>query len=748
MKKAFFILTAFLAAFVLFASFMPKAQVAAQVSNGFSDALSNDRVMGTHSLELEVKDGQKTQTRALYSKMVDLTNPFEFNIKLDDFCKDGGFRLSFLSSKDDYPMEGYGDGFGIYFWDETAWGHTEHTWLRADFMRYSKAGLKTQEAKRVFGSDEDYMGKTLYIKVWNLDENNYAIQINTDGTKDSATAAAIGGISKADLGAFDPTNCVLMISPEIDDSRAHSHERNVKLELSNIKGNGEYVNVTKSSTGQGTLQLSVGETAAVGSKITVTTEPQAGWELSKLLVNGTEVEVDSNGQYVITNVQADVSVQAEFTLMELPPVIHTVTVTQGTNGVITSSKTGEVVEGSEITISAKPNKGFFLSAIKANGTALELVNGQATYTVNADVEITAEYTAYAVASDSRFTDALNNGRVDAKEVEGKTQLTLVTTSPSEKSISRAIYSQKVSLNELEFYITLDSFNVDGALRISFLSASSDYPMEGYGEGLCLYFWDETAWGHAELTSLRTDLYAYGYGSSDKTQIKEDRAFSDGHVVGTTFKVRIFNYSDASLAVLFYIGEDQVSGGEVSKALLPADFNWNDCYMIITPEIDDNRAHSWDKDVQVTVGSITTTKGEDPVKPDQPVDPVVEPEEYTITYKSGDTTLRVAYAEEGELFPEFSAPEVEGYEFDGWYLDRDFTTPFTNRTASRDIEVFAKYSKIEEETPVTEAPAPETTTSPSETAPKKKGCKGALVPSIVGVVFLLGSIVVIKRKKEN
>ena len=63
---------------------MPKAQVAAQVSNGFSDALSNDRVMGTHSLELEVKDGQKTQTRALYSKMVDLTNPFEFNIKLDD----------------------------------------------------------------------------------------------------------------------------------------------------------------------------------------------------------------------------------------------------------------------------------------------------------------------------------------------------------------------------------------------------------------------------------------------------------------------------------------------------------------------------------------------------------------------------------------------------------------------------------------------------------------------------------------
>ena len=69
----------------------------------------------------------------------------------------------------------------------------------------------------------------------------------------------------------------------------------------------------------------------------------------------------------------------------------------------------------------------------------------------------------------------------------------------------------------------------------------------------------------------------------------------------------------------------------------------------------------------------------------------------------------------------------------------------------DTPVDPVVTTTEAPTPVvttTEAPAPETTTSPSETAPKRKGCKGALVPSIVGVVLLLGSIVVIKRKREE
>ena len=53
---------------------------------------------------------------------------------------------------------------------------------------------------------------------------------------------------------------------------------------------------------------------------------------------------------------------------------------------------------------------------------------------------------------------------------------------------------------------------------------------------------------------------------------------------------------------------------------------------------------------------------------------------------------------------------------------------------------------------TKAPDKTTTEAPKDNTPSdnntKKGCKNALVPSILGVVFLLSSIVVIKRKREE
>ena len=77
----------------------------------------------------------------------------------------------------------------------------------------------------------------------------------------------------------------------------------------------------------------------------------------------------------------------------------------------------------------------------------------------------------------------------------------------------------------------------------------------------------------------------------------------------------------------------------------------------------------------------------------------------------------------------------------------------SHTETRPIDRTPVITTTEEPAPVTttEAPAPETTTKAPVTeapAPVKKGCKGALVPSIIGVVLLLGSIVVIKRKREE
>ena len=59
-----------------------------------------------------------------------------------------------------------------------------------------------------------------------------------------------------------------------------------------------------------------------------------------------------------------ISIVAEFTELEVPVTIYTITVTEDEKGTITASKTGEVVENTVITISAKANKGFFFKSIK------------------------------------------------------------------------------------------------------------------------------------------------------------------------------------------------------------------------------------------------------------------------------------------------------------------------------------------------------------------------------------------------
>ena len=154
----------------------------------------------------------------------------------------------------------------------------------------------------------------------------------------------------------------------------------------------------------------------------------------------------------------------------------------------------------------------------------------------------------------------------------------------------------------------------------------------------------------------------------------------------------------------------------------------------------------------------------------------EVEEYTLTYRlnggeyeGGETNPEtVTYFDTVELKPVYK----DGYDFKGWRAEgsTDFITTLEN--VEDDLTIIAVFEIHEEpDTPVdpvtqppvvtTKAPvvttkAPDTTTkapatptdAPSKTDAPKKGCKNALVPSILGVAFLLGSIVVIKKKREE
>ena len=216
------------------------------VTTKFGDALSNGRVTQevTENDDLKITlstDMNIGDTRAYFKQPItlDMANNkwFEMNFTIDQFNVDGGLRISFLSSENDFPMDSYGDGFGVYFWDETAWGYPELQAFRCDFYKYGKAAGLTGliEAKAVRSDANKITGQSFHLKVWEFDADSIAIQLDRDDNGNNIQA--IGAFAKTNLPeGFDIKNCVLLITPDVDINRAHSYENDIVLTIKDVNG--------------------------------------------------------------------------------------------------------------------------------------------------------------------------------------------------------------------------------------------------------------------------------------------------------------------------------------------------------------------------------------------------------------------------------------------------------------------------------------------------------------------------------
>ena len=494
----------------------------AENESAIADALGNGRVTtvvnedDSVKLDLEVTDGTPSSTRAYYMYNVDATN-FSMTFTLDAFNEDGAMRISFLSGNGDYPMNGYGDGFGVYFWDETAWEHTAYTWLRSDFCTYKSNGDGVaNEAKRVCAGD-NYVGREFGINItkWN---SNIRIGVTMDGTEKEAGEYNVANLPEG----FDITNCVLMITPDVD-SREHSYEKNVELTVKTINGKA--------------------------------------------------------------------------------PIIK-----------------------------SEPEKTACI------GDALG--NDRVTATVNDDDSVKLK-----LATDTNY------------------------------SLTRAYYTKNVDVTNFSMTFTLDAFNEDGAMRISFLSSKDDFPMNPYGDGFGVYFWDETAWGHTAYTWLRSDFCTYKRSGSAAGNDGKNVCSGENYI-GQTFVLKVWDFDTDNLAISVTRNgaEKPQAIGTYAKANLPEGFDITNCVLMITPDID-SRAHSYDNDIEITIKDIN---GKTPVA-------VMR----TITFTDGKSKTAVSVAE-GESFNlgKLGAKDTEteafvGYEINGKLYSSDYSF-----TVNGDVEVKA------------------------------------------------------------
>lgn len=356
-----------------------------------TDRVVVENTESASKLDLTITDGNTTSTRAYFSEKLNLKSVFETDLTIDRFNKDGYLQIAFLAGGDDYPMEGYGDGFAIRLWDETAWGYTELTSLHSDWWVYGKDGSKTmvKDGRLTLNS---IVGATLHIKAWEFDADNLAVDIT------SGDQQVIGTIAKSALpGAFNFEDCYLLVAPGKDDSRAHSYEKNMQLTFANMTGlSGKWVDVAfnvSATYNEAQGIVTVKDKAHVGELVSWAIAPNEGYKVKGATLNGEAVEVVNDT--VTAMVAGDMALAVEFE----QGVTVTTNVTEN-GGVATPSAT-IVGVGESVTWTIVPASGYGIKSVKFNGTVVETTlneNGVVTYTAaisensTLEVEFALQYT--------------------------------------------------------------------------------------------------------------------------------------------------------------------------------------------------------------------------------------------------------------------------------------------------------------------------------------------------------------------
>ena len=168
--------------------------------------------------------------------------------------------------------------------------------------------------------------------------------------------------------------------------------------------------ITVTDTKGGTIRTSSTTDAVLGEEIEIQVYPDDGYELDKLLVNGEETEVDSEGFAYVTMVEGGLTITA--TWKELAKAI---TIAPCTNGTVTANKEKAAV-GESVTFTISPAEGYHLESFKVNGAEVEVTgNSYVTDMTEAGLSIEAIFSdTYRVASISESLKTTIKGLDTAK----------------------------------------------------------------------------------------------------------------------------------------------------------------------------------------------------------------------------------------------------------------------------------------------------------------------------------------------
>ncbi len=131
---------------------------------------------------------------------------------------------------------------------------------------------------------------------------------------------------------------------------------------------GEIVIVVNSDSNGGSVSPSGTQTITEGDDFTFTVTPDACYEIGTITVNGTEVTLDENNSYTITNVTTEQTINVTFNL-----ITYTITASAGNGGSITPVGEVEVNCGESKTFTITANEGYEIADVIVDGQSVGAV---------------------------------------------------------------------------------------------------------------------------------------------------------------------------------------------------------------------------------------------------------------------------------------------------------------------------------------------------------------------------------------
>lgn len=207
-------------------------------------------------------------------------------------------------------------------------------------------------------------------------------------------------------------------------------------------------NVTVGAVNNGSLALST-DKAIIGTTVTVTATPDAGYELGQIFVNGTAI----TGNTFVMKAE-DAVVTATFNAIE-----YNVTVGTVENGSLALS-TDKAIIGTTVTVTATPDANYKLVAIYVNGVA---ITGN-TFTMKAeDAVVTAKF---ALAGYAVTVVQGANGTVSVdKDFAEEDEVVTVTATPNANYKLVAIYVDGVAITGNTFAMPAKAVTVTAEFEL-------------------------------------------------------------------------------------------------------------------------------------------------------------------------------------------------------------------------------------------------------------------------------------------